>query len=452
MRGIGRAQGLRSRLLLVGLLGAVATLGVLTVGFNFVLARRLDADANALVRARASSQLATLSEVGGRLLIGEAPDDAAVDAQTWVFSGRRALERPRAGRANQRAAEALANGPRRLTTVPETDTRLYAVPVEQDGRRVGTLVSGLSLAPFERTQRTALIASAVFAGIILIIVAFAGWWILGRALRPVARMTAEAAEWGQHDLDRRFALGPPNDELTTLAATFDELLDRLAASLRHEQRLTAEISHELRTPLSRVLAQADLALRRERTPTEYREALEQIRRSGGQLRGTIDALLAAARADGGRGRGAAAAEELATSVADAWRPLATERGVELRVVATQDGALVDADGQVAERALAPLVDNACRYAKQRVTVTVRADDGHVDFVVADDGPGVASGDRDRIFEPGGHGRAAARRHDQAVGAGLGLALSRRLARAAGGDVEVETADAGATFRLRLPAA
>jgi signal transduction histidine kinase len=446
-----RRHGLRSRLLLVVLLGAVATLTVLTAGFNLVLSRRLDADANSLVRARASTQLETLIEPDGRLRIGETPDEAAVDAQTWVFVGRRALERPRAGRINQRAANALAGAPRRLTLVSSTDTLFYAVPVVRDGRRVGTLVSGLSLAPYERTKRTALIASVVFAGIILIIVAFAGWWILGGALRPVARMTAEAAEWGQHDLDRRFALGPPHDELTNLAATFDRLLDRLAASLRHEQRLTAEISHELRTPLSRILAQADLALRRERTAPEYRDALEQIRRSGSQLRGTIDALLAAARSDGARGRGTVSAAELARAVADSWRPLAGEHGVELTVAAPEGEVLVDADGQLAERALAPLVDNACRYAARSVEVTVRAEDGHVDFLVADDGPGVAPGDHERIFEPGAHG-AGARSNGQGEGAGLGLALARRLARGAGGEVEAVAAETGGAFRLRLPAA
>jgi signal transduction histidine kinase len=445
-------SGLRSRLLLVVVLGAVATLAVLTAGFNLVVSHRLDADAKALVRARASTQLSTLTESDGRLRIGEAPDEAAIDSQTWVFRGRNALERPRAGPTIQRLANGLAGGPRQLISHSSTDTLLYAVPIVQSHRRVGTLVSGLSLGPYERTKRTGLIASIVFAGIILVIVAFAAWWILGTALRPVARMTAEAAKWGQQDLDRRFDLGPPHDELTTLAATFDELLDRLAASLRHEQRLTAEISHELRTPLSRVLAQADLALRRERTPAEYREALEQIRRSARQLRGTIDALLAAARDDGGRGRGATVAAALATTVADAWRPLAAERGVDLEVVPGANGVRVDADGQVAERALAPLVDNACRYARQRVTLTVRAEDGHVDFVVGDDGPGFPAADRERIFEPGAHGSGGPRRPGEAAGAGLGLALARRLARAAGGDVEAETAQGGASFRLRLPAA
>ena len=77
-------------------------------------------------------------------------------------------------------------------------------------------------------------------------------------------MTRQAAAWSEHDLDRRFALGEPHDELGELAATLDGLLDRLAASLRREQLFLAELSHELRTPLARVMAESELALRRER--------------------------------------------------------------------------------------------------------------------------------------------------------------------------------------------
>src|SRR3954452_279421 len=105
----------------------------------------------------------------------------------------------------------------------------------------------------------------------LALVGCAAWGLLRSALRSVSRMTRQAATWSERDLDRRFGLGEPHDELTQLASTLDGLLHRLAASLRHEQRFSAELSHELRTPLSRVIAETELALRRERTPSEYRE-------------------------------------------------------------------------------------------------------------------------------------------------------------------------------------
>src|SRR5262249_56286557 len=98
-----------------------------------------------------------------------------------------------------------------------------------DGRRVGTVVAGVSLAPYEETRRTALIASLIFGGLVILLVGGTTWWLLGASLRPVVRMTRQAAAWSEHDLDHRFALGPPHAKLTELAATLDGMLDRLAA-------------------------------------------------------------------------------------------------------------------------------------------------------------------------------------------------------------------------------
>src|SRR2546429_1738209 len=100
-------------------------------------------------------------------------------------------------------------------------------------------------------------------------------------------MTSRAAEGSERDIGRRFGLGEPHDELTQLAATLARLLDRLAASLRREQRFSAELSHELRTPLARMLTEVELALRRERTPSEYAEALRVVEQNARALARTV---------------------------------------------------------------------------------------------------------------------------------------------------------------------
>ena len=115
------------------------------------------------------------------------------------------------------------------------------------------------MSPFQSSAQTALIGSLVLGVLTVLGIAAASAWVTRRALAPVARMTAAAADWTEHDLSRRFFAGDPHDELTELAATFDRLLDRLSQSLRCEQRFTAEISHELRTPLAKILAEAELA-------------------------------------------------------------------------------------------------------------------------------------------------------------------------------------------------
>ena len=121
-------------------------------------------------------------------------------------------------------------------------------------------------------------------------------------------MTAEAADWSEHDLDHRFNVGEPNDELTQLAATFDNMLARIASALRHEQLLSAELSHELRTPLAAVVTEAELALRRDRGTEEYRDALREIASRSAQMQRILETLMAAARAESIGERGTAEAE------------------------------------------------------------------------------------------------------------------------------------------------
>jgi signal transduction histidine kinase len=441
------ARGLRARLVLAVAAVMGLALVVLTIGFNLVLANRLNHDRDAVLRSRAESELGALATVNGRLVAREAPDDAALDSQVWVFAGRRIVERPRAAPVVERAAERLAAAPSRMIDVPGQKTRLLSVPVVRNGRELGTVVTGISLAAYERTERIALIASLVFASLLLIAVVLVARAVIGLALRPVARMTAEAADWTEHGLDRRFGLGPPHDELTQLAATLDGMLDRLADSLRREQRFSAELSHELRTPLAGIRAEAELALRRERSSEEYRQALEQILRKADQMDQVIDALVSAARAEAGAARETSDGAAAATSAVEACADASAKEGVRMSVVSPQAPVWVRADADLIQRILAPLLENGCRFAESEVTVTVARSDGEVRYEIEDDGPGVDAGAHERIFEPGVRGS----REGSPAGAGLGMALARRLARALGGDVVAGSNGPGAHFSVRLPA-
>jgi signal transduction histidine kinase len=292
------------------------------------------------------------------------------------------------------------------------------------------------------------VATLIFAAIVLVLIALTVRWVIGRALRPVAEMTEDAEAWTEHDLDHRFDVGEPHDELTHLAATFDRMLSLLAASLRREQRFSAELSHELRTPLSAVVAEAELALRRERTPAEYRSALTEIADRARQLERTLEALLTAARAEAEPERGSADAVSVAEYAIESCAPLAAANGIVVELVTPRTPVRIGVDRDAAERVLAPVLENACRYGKTRATVQVASRNGSVDFTVTDDGPGLDPGERERVFEPGERGSAAR----SADGAGLGLALSRRLATALGGQVESLDSDSGARFRVRIPLA
>lgn len=445
---------LRTRLLLTVLVAIALVLAGLIVGFNVVLANRLDTDANGVVQARASVELAGLHVADGQIDLGESPDEATPDTQIWIFRGTQALEAPQpAPAANDAAAMTMATARPATRDITSTHTRLYSLAVVEAGRPIGTVVAGVSLAPYDQTRHTALLASVVLGLLALVAVALAGRWLISRALTPVAQMTAQAAEWSDRDLDRRFLLGQPHDELTQLAFTLDRLLDRLAASLRHEQRLSAELSHELRTPLATIAAQAQFALRHTNQDDDGRRALEQVLDSAAQMGRTLDTLIAAARAELDPSRATSDAGAGARAAAAAF---GSERGVTVAIKAPA-GVRVAGEQALVERILAPLIENAYRYAAAAVRIEVQHDSGAVVVTVEDDGPGIPDRDREAIFEPGrraarpGAGSGATAVAPQ--GAGLGLALARRLARTAGGDVKAAQSDGGGgRFVVRLPAA
>jgi signal transduction histidine kinase len=428
---------------------AAVTLAVLITAFNLLLDARLRADGDNVLRERAATVLRGLGTVNGRLSVTEAPDQGAADTQTWIFVGERTVEQP-AGvdPRNQRAAQSLAQVGRGFTTVDATRTRMEAVDVRRGSRQLGVIVVAASLAPYRSTAGSALLGSVILGMLTLAAVAALSRWLIRRALRPVAQMTAEAADWGEHDLSRRFFPGDPHDELSTLASVFDGLLGRLAQSLRREQRLTAEISHELRTPLTKILAEAELATGRERSQQQYRATLELVTRHARDLQRVLETLLASARAKVPGNTTAFEAREVAQRAVEPVRESLAAQGKSIELVSSgRVGVAVDAD--VVERILSPLLENAARFAQRHVTVEIQAPDGEAIFEIRDDGPGVDPLNRELIFEPGF--RDAGSHAETHPGAGLGLALARRLARSVGGDVEARASSDGGRFAVRLPA-
>jgi signal transduction histidine kinase len=219
---------------------------------------------------------------------------------------------------------------------------------------------------------------------------------------------------------------------------------------RQEEHLEAELAHELRTPLARISAEAELALRRPRSEDEYVAALEVVKRSAEQMTRTVNTLLAAARGEPCLVRSTAdAGDAAAVTIANCW-PLAAARGIEIEIDVPPVPMLVGVHGNLVERILQPLLENACRYGRSRIRISLARGVNGVLVILEDDGPGVDVEDRERIFEPGVRGSAAS--PDAAASAGLGLALSRRLARTAGGEVSLGDAARGAQFLVALPAA
>jgi len=444
----GASRNVRSRLLAIVLVALAVALVAATLIFNFLFARTTVRDENALLRTRAASQLSFVTERHHRLAFRPSRD-VTEGSVTWLFDGGALVSGP-PGPARRAAQALVRDRDHRFADLDGLDLRLYAAPVSFGGSPRGTLVTAISTTPYEKTLKLALIASAALALIVLVVVGTIVYFLLRSALRPVARMTAQAAAWSEHDLDRRFDLGEPHDELTQLAATLDGLLDRLALSIRREQRFTAELSHELRTPLAKIVAEAELALRRERDPSGYRSALSIVLRSAHQVTRILDGLLAAARHEAQPNITRADAWHVAEDAIDAIATIAIERGLQLTGSPPSAPLTLSIDADLAERVLQPVLENACRYGRSRVRVSAHRDGSTISYLIEDDGPGVTPSELEAIFEPGARGRAAGATNGHA-GAGLGLALARRLARSASGDVRA-LAEGGGCFIVTLPAA
>lgn len=441
-----RFRTLRGRLTAVALVAATIAVALAVAAFNVLLVASVHSDVRQRLRTRAEAAATTVSLRDGRLVVRARSAADALDARVWVFDGARPVQRAPAPPGLQRATQRLAGRDDVFADAGDPDTRLYALAVRRGGRQVGTVVAAQPLDGYDHTIAAALVGSILLGAVLLAVVYAAAWMLAGRALAPVTEMTRTAAQWSEHDPDRRFGGRPRPDELGELARTFDALLDRLAAALRREQRLSAELSHELRTPLARITAEMELLQRRDRSPQERREAYDVVARSAEQMDRILATLMAAARAESAQERGRSALADAFTALDDEWRPVLAGRGVALRVAPT--GETVGVDDGVVERIVSPLLDNAARHAAATVRLDARRAGTVVQVRVADDGPGVAAADRERVFEPGVRGAGA-----DGDGAGLGLALARRLARASGGEVRLDGDGSaqGSAFVVDLPA-
>jgi signal transduction histidine kinase len=427
----------------------VAAVAVLAVGlaalsllFNVLLNRTLDSDASNALRSRAEAQIATLDLSHGRARVVEGPRDAALDREAWVVADGRVLERPAVeSPAVKRAVSELIGVPRATERTVTGNVRLRAVPLRGPGGvRRGTVVVGVSLVPYETTKRVARVGSLILSILLLVGVAIGVRWAVRSALRPIAEMTARAADWSEHDLHQRFHLGPPRDELTTLAATFDGLLRRIEAVFRHEKQFSAELAHELRTPLTGLRGEAELALQRDDLDAESREAFESMLQSSSRMQNVIETLLTSAREEAA---GPATSSDPVPAVREAIAAVANAaraRDVDIGLVEPASELKVDAAPDVVSQALYPLLENGVRHARGSIEIEVGTANGHVTVSVHDDGPGLEGRDPVSVFAPG---------VSSSGGAGLGLPLARRLARSCGGDV-VATPGDGGLFELRLP--
>jgi signal transduction histidine kinase len=266
-------------------------------------------------------------------------------------------------------------------------------------------------------QRERLLGQIVVGSmLVVLLVSLIAFWLARRALAPVELLRGRARQLADADQPGLLPVPPGNDEITRLAETLNDLLERRHAAIEHERAFVADAGHELRTPLATLLAELELALERERTPDEYRATIDVARREAERLAHLArQLLLLGAQAPQARPTRLAALDVLRDTAARVRR--ARVASVEIHVEGDED-AWIDADRMLFEVALTNLLDNAVRHAASRVDATARIVGDEVHVLVVDDGAGFTPELRVRAFERFTRG-ADERAH---AGSGLGLAI------------------------------
>jgi len=268
---------------------------------------------------------------------------------------------------------------------------------------------------------------------LLLASAFGGYALARRSLAPVAAMSAQAAAITANNMHERLPVGG-GDELVGLARVVNGLLDRLEASFEQQRRFITDASHELRTPTAVVRTEADITLSRvHRSEAEYRESVTVMQDAARRLTRIVDDLFLLSRADSGQllaRREPLDLEELLQDATRAVRSVAIQRGIHV-VVHDVVEAPMTGDADLLGRLLLNLLDNAIKYspAGSTVEVSMAVRDGRYEIRVADQGPGIPAAALEQVFERFYRVDAARSRADasETSGAGLGLAIVRRIA-------------------------
>ena len=366
-----------------------------------------------------------------------APDtqDDSIDDTTWIYTVDGDLVQGPHVADKVTAAAASLSDVRTEAKLDRYERSFLAVPVTHDGKVAAVVVVAARLEPYESTRNLTLLGLVVVGIAVTVGSAAVAWWTVRRTLGPVKSMALRAEDWSEHDLDSRFEATNTDDEFGHLGRTLNVLLDRVAGALRGEQQLTSELAHELRTPLTAIRGEAELGMMTTSDP-DLRERFGRVVEVVYRMSTTISSLLAIAR----NAPRPDARTTAGTLVATTLKHLDTAG---IAVSADVGDVGIAAPTEHAVRALSPVVENALRHAESTVTFTVETHARTVDITVSDDGEGMGPDDAESVFVSGHRG-------PRSDGAGLGLALARRVARTLGGDVRVTSTSHPTSFTLTLP--
>jgi len=309
-------------------------------------------------------------------------------------------------------------------------------------------------APITSVRRTLELLWILLWSLLPVVIAIAcvgGFWLSGRALKPVRDVTASALSISIENLSERLPVPPTGDDLAQLAVVLNSMLARLEAAVKTLSQFAADASHELRTPLAVIRTTAELALRRARSPEAYRESLQTVSDEAERMTQLVEDLLVLARGQDG----ATAMPRTSVDVRDVLREVCAEMSgiAEARGISIKElfhPAVIKGNRPALHRLFLVLLDNALKFSHPSSDVILAVDrhPGYVSVTVEDFGCGIRAVDLPHIFK-------RFYRADQArsgSGHGLGLSFAESIARAHDAEIEVQSVEgSGSRFRVVFPA-
>ena len=337
----------------------------------------------------------------------------------------------------------------------EPPLRLISVPIVYQGNLLYIVQVGTSMESVGETLHRFLILLVVAIPIALAVSLAGGWFLAGRALRPVDKITLAAQRITAGDLSQRLSMPAAHDEIGRLAATFNNMIGRLDTSFRQIRQFTSDASHELRTPLTVMKGETDLVLRRPRPLEDYQSVLESNLEEIDRMTRIVDELLFLSRADMGEVKVESLPVAMESLVEDIHRQaklLAQDRNIEV-LLGTVMPVVVQGDDLRLRELLLNLVENAMKYSHPggKVEIALLNDGREARLSVTDHGIGIAPADHKKIFQR--FFRTDVARGHTKKGTGLGLAICAWIAELHKGRVEVKSdLGQGSTFTVVLPLA
>ena len=350
---------------------------------------------------------------------------------------------------------ALEPGPALFFTT-NLELSQYRIAMQQvrSGDKLFQVYAGVPTEPFDQALDHFRLIEKECLPLLVLIASLLGYWLSGRSLAPVNRIIATTESISAQNLSRRLEVPRARDELQRLTLTLNAMLDRIQASFSKITQFTADASHDLRTPVAVIRTSAELGLRKQRSESEYREALSKILSTSVEASELLENLLSIARADAGGlnvelhplelGAHLRKAQELAVL-------LSADKALDIKLETPSDPVWVKADALSLDRLLLILVDNAIKYTPRggHCEIALSLDRENARITVSDSGIGIAKEDLGHVFDR--FYRADRARSRNVRGAGLGLAIARRITDLHGGNIAVESVPgAGSTFRVSLP--